>query len=381
MSVKMNCPHCTKTLSVPEKALGKTAACPSCHQPITIPNLGQPSLQAGRVDTPPSWSDAGQSGGATSDSARPLPAGMPPMPDGDSPAEPPSDPLAFLRSEPIRTPVDGLPKMSEARGSAAVAPVRISALRHPKESVYFTIAAIAGTLGWLCLIPIILLFSCVAIPLLVVVGITLWITQQRYKANMMGHSVRVSQDQYPEIFEIVDLHCRALGLAAPPAVFVVSSDGEVNAFARRVLKDKYVLLLSELIDVMLAHGSTKELSSIIGHELGHHAAGHTAWWKETLVMPAMCIPFLGGAYLRACELTADRIGLHLCGDKDAACRGLTALACGSKVLSPRTNVQAFKDQERAMPGLGAFLNDVYSFHPRLTKRVMALEDAARLVAH
>jgi Zn-dependent protease with chaperone function len=71
--------------------------------------------------------------------------------------------------------------------------------------------------------------------------------------------------------------------------------------------------------------------------------------------------------------------MYLCGDKDAACRGLAALACGSKVLSPKTNLRAFKDQELALPWLFAFLHDLYSSHPRLTKRVAALEEAASLV--
>jgi Zn-dependent protease with chaperone function len=253
----------------------------------------------------------------------------------------------------------------------------MSALRHPKESAYFIVAAIAGTLVWACLIPLVLLFFWVAIPIL----IGLWIAQQFFRAKMLGNSVKVGRNQYPELFEIVERQCRALGLAAPPAVFIVNRDGAVNAVAIKVLKDKYVLLFADLVDVMLAHGSTNELSSIVGHELGHHAAGHTAWWKGALLKPAMFIPFLGGAYSRACELTADRIGLYLCGDKDTACRGLIAYACGSRVLSPKTNVEAFKDQERALPWLFAFLLDLYSTHPRLTKRVVALEDAARLVAH
>jgi Zn-dependent protease with chaperone function len=315
------------------------------------------------------------------------------MPDGDPPVQSPTDSFGFLQSGADPGPGNGTttmrrdsivssegpPNLAEARSFAAVPPTPISALRHPKESTYFTVAAIAGTLAWLCLIPFVIpfviMFFWVIIPLLIGV----WIFKQRYKAEMLGNSIKVSRNQYPEIFEIVERHCRALGLAVPPAVFVVNMNGVVNAIARKILKDKYVMLYSDLIDLMLAHGSTIELSSIIGHELGHHAAGHVAFWKQTLLKPAMCIPFLGGAYSRACELTADRIGLYLCGDKDAACRGLIALACGSKLLSPRTNLQAFQDQERELPWFFAFWNDLYSSHPRLTKRVMALEDAAQLV--
>ena len=297
------------------------------------------------------------------------------MPDSDPSVQSPSDLLAFLQSGADATPFDGRatdrrdsiiprgfaegpPNLAETRVSAAVAPVRISALRHPKESVYFTISAIAGTLAWLCLIPIILMFVCVAIPLLIFLPVVIWIAIQRREAKMLGHSVKVGRNQFPEIFEIVERHCRALGITAPVAVFVVEKNG-VQARTH----GKYVELYSDLIDVMLAHNSTKELSFVIGHELGHKAAGHTALWKHVLLKPAMFIPFLGGAYFRPCELTADRIGLHLCGDKDAACRGLAALACGSKILSPKANLQAFKDQEREMPGPSAFLNDVYSTHP------------------
>ena len=420
MGFKFTCPHCNAALNVTEPAFGKTIPCPGCKQPIKVPQP-PPSRQASRVPAPPPppaavpderridelatqyvgamplWPGAVQNGHATPDTMPrlppgmppmppgmpTLPPGMPPMPDGGPPAPPLSDPLAFLRSDTGITPAGGTatsqrepdlswgidekpPSLVEARGFAAAPEVRISALRHPKETTYFTIAAVVGALAWLCLIPIVLMFACVAIPLLMLSLILMWTAKQRYEAEMLGNSVKVSRYQYPEIFEIVESHCRALGLAVPPGVFVVNRNGQVQALARKYLSGKYVELYSDLVDLMLAYGSTNELSSIIGHELGHHAAGHLAWWRRTLVRPIMFIPLvrmLGGAYYRACELTADRIGLHLCGDKDAACRGLIAFACGSKALSPKTSLQAFKDQEREMSWWFAFSHDLHSTHP------------------
>lgn len=252
---------------------------------------------------------------------------------------------------------------------------RVSALRHPKESVYFTLGAIVGGIAWLGLIWLAFLFIWLAIP----AAIAIWIANQFFKAKLLGNSVRVSKEQYPEIFEIVEKQARLLNLKNIPDVFIVNSQGAINALAIKFLKDKYVILFSELVDLLLAHGSMEELSSIIGHEIGHHAAGHTALWKQFLLKPAMFLPFFGAAYSRACELTADRIGMYLCGDKDAACRGLIALACGSKFLSPKTNIKAFKEQERLLPSLFAFFHDLYSSHPRITKRVLALEEAAYLI--
>jgi transcription elongation factor Elf1 len=37
MSIKFNCPHCTKPLSVRDDLAGKRAKCPKCQQALTIP--------------------------------------------------------------------------------------------------------------------------------------------------------------------------------------------------------------------------------------------------------------------------------------------------------------------------------------------------------
>jgi len=258
-------------------------------------------------------------------------------------------------------------KTSESRVSANTV---VSDLRHPKEEVYFTLGAIIGAIGWLALFWIVLLFIWIALP----VFIGLWVTEQFFRARFLGEAVRVGPDQYPEIHEIILNQSQRLGLAAVPDIFVVNQNGLINALALKFLRTKYVILFSDLVDVMLAHDSTKELSFVIGHELGHHAAGHTALWKELLLRPTMILPFFGPAYSRACELTADRIGTYLCGDKETACRSLITLACGSRVLSPRTNLAAFEDQEKHLSPLFAFLHDLYSTHPRTTKRVIEVRE-------
>lgn len=258
---------------------------------------------------------------------------------------------------------------------ANVGGLKVSSLRHPKEEAYFILGAIAGGIAWLLIIWLVILLFWLAIP----VALFLWILDQSFKAKLLGNSIRVSKEQYPEIFEIVERHSQLIDLINIPNVFIVNSQGAINALAIKFLKDKYVILFSDLVDLMLAHGSAKELSAIIGHEIGHHAAGHTAWWKQILLKPAMFLPFFGTAYSRACELTADRIALYLCGDKDATYRGLIALACGSRVLGPKTNIEAFKQQEKSLSSLFAFFHDLYSSHPRITKRVIALEESSDLI--
>lgn len=261
--------------------------------------------------------------------------------------------------------------------SSAYAPLQgASAIRHPKESAYYALAIIASVFAWsalaLFVIAIGLMF---AIPL----AIMGWLSSQMLRARLYGNAVRVGPAQYPEIHRIVVDFSRRLGLDRPPDVFIVNGEGEVNALAVRMLRHRYILLMSDLVDLMLASGSYQDLAAVIGHELGHHALGHSSPWKNLFLWPSRFVPFLGPAYSRACELSADRASLWLTGSLDAVRHGLASLACGSHALAASLNLQEFRNQEAAMSGFFLFLNDLFSTHPRLTRRLIELEDSARVL--
>lgn len=251
--------------------------------------------------------------------------------------------------------------------------IDVDTMRHPKEQVYFGAAAVVGGIIWLILLVIsvgtILIW---AIP----IAIIAWVSEQFFKAQIFGNSVRISESQYPEIYDLVQECSRSLELSKIPEVFVINSSGTTNAMAVRFLSKKYVLLYSELIDLMILNRENMdELKMLIGHELAHHAAGHVNPLKRLLMMPAMFIPFLGNAYSRACELTADRIGAAFTQDAEASKRALLALACGSDALVSKTDIEAFKQQERNVPSIAGFISELYSSHPRMTIRIMELEKA------
>ncbi|MCK4937827.1 MAG: M48 family metallopeptidase [Methanosarcinales archaeon] len=251
--------------------------------------------------------------------------------------------------------------------------INVNTLRHPKEQVYLGAAAVVGVLIWLILLVATLgtiIFW--AIP----VAISLWITGQFFKAQLFGNSVKVSENQYPEIYNIVKECSKCLNISAIPDVFIVNSSGTTNAIAIRLLSKKYVLLYSELIDLMILKKQgigMDELKMIIGHELAHHAAGHISPLKNILLFPAMFIPFLGNAYSRACELTADRIGAAFTQDMEASKRALVALACGSDALADQTNIESFLQQEKDVPSIAGFISELYSSHPRMTMRIKELQ--------
>jgi Zn-dependent protease with chaperone function len=201
----------------------------------------------------------------------------------------------------------------------------------------------------------------------------LWIAQQFFKAVIFGNAVRVTENQYPKINEIVKNNCTELGLVAIPDVFIVNGQGAVNAVAIKFLSKKYVLLFSDLVDLMLKRDEINELKMVIGHELAHHAAGHTNVGRNLLIGPAKFVPFLGPAYSRACELTADRIGHKLTEDGEASKRALISIASGSESLASDVNIEAFKNQEAEIPPFFGFLHEIFGTHPRMTKRIMEIE--------
>jgi Zn-dependent protease with chaperone function len=118
------------------------------------------------------------------------------------------------------------------------------------------------------------------------------------------------------------------------------------------------------------------LKSIIAHELGHHAAGHTSPWKGLLLMPINFIPFLSNFYSRCCEYTCDRISYAIVRDKEAVQRSLLTLAHGTQSLADKSDLAEFCAQEREIPALVGFYLEVLATHPRITRRIAAIESFA-----
>jgi Zn-dependent protease with chaperone function len=248
--------------------------------------------------------------------------------------------------------------------------VNLSNLRHPKEKGYFIFCAIIGGLAWLILLTV--TYGGILIGA-IFFAVPLWISQQFFKAIVYGNAVKVSEVQYEQINKIVKEKSAELNITKIPDVFIVNGQGVINAVAMRFLTRKYIILLSNLVDLMLKRDEVDELTMVVGHELAHHAAGHISVWKNLLIWPSKIIPFLGSAYGRACELTADRIGMVLTKNIEASKRALISISSGSESLASTVNINAFKDQENQMPMFFGFLQEIYSSHPRMTRRIIELE--------
>ncbi|MFC3153029.1 M48 family metallopeptidase [Litoribrevibacter euphylliae] len=252
--------------------------------------------------------------------------------------------------------------------------MNISELRHPKENLYRTLCMVIGGICWVALL-LGTLFS--ILIFLIPIAISLWISEKFFQASIYGNAVHVNNQQYSKLDGIASDLASQLGLASRPEMFVLNSEGLTNALAIKFLSGKYVLLFSNLVD-LLWDNSDKEnrLRFVIAHELAHHAAGHVNFWLNLLMKPAMFIPFLGAAYSRSCELTCDRIAAELVKDHQASSQALISLASGSRELVAHTEKSAFIAQEQRVPGIFGFMQEILSSHPRMTKRLIAVEEHA-----
>lgn len=249
--------------------------------------------------------------------------------------------------------------------------IDIDSLRHEKEKKYLLLMQIFGGLIWVALIATtlgaILLF---ALPFVFLS----WLVGLYFRVIIYGNSVKVTERQYSELYKLIAQHSQRLNLIKVPEVFILNGSGFVNAFAISFVSTKYVILMSDLVDLMLQRNKIDELSMIIAHELGHHAAGHTNSWKNLLLKPSKFIPFLGAAYSRACELTADRIGYVLTKNFSASQNALVTIALGSESLADDTNIDEFLLQENEIPKFMGFIHKIFSTHPRMTRRIIEISN-------
>lgn len=253
----------------------------------------------------------------------------------------------------------------------------VSKLRNAKERTYNVMTLGLGIVLW----PFVVLgvlaglgnpATSAIVGAYVVYGLLIWLfyylASLFYRASAFGNMILLGPKQFPELYGMVATAATELGFKQPPHTFLYNSNGLFNAFARRILGGRFVFLTSALVEA----SSDEQVRFVIGHELGHHAAGHLNGWLNFLRAPSQMVPFLGAAYSRSREYTCDSIGAHLSKDLTASRGALQMLGCGCRRLNQSMSCEAFMAQEAMVPPVFGFLNEIFRGHPRLTRRVAAI---------
>jgi Zn-dependent protease with chaperone function len=237
-------------------------------------------------------------------------------------------------------------------------------LVHENETTLYVVCLIASIFAYLFLI-----FSIIGIFYLVI-GVCFVLFMH---GIMMGHvranGIKLTEQQFPEVYHKAVELCRQMGITQVPDIFVLQSDGILNAFATRTWGRHYVVLYSNLFE-LIDSGEQDELAFVLAHELAHIQRNHIR--KNLLLLPALWMPFLGKAYSRSCEYTCDRIAAAYTGNTRAAVQGLVILAIG-RTLHKRVHIPTYVQESKKEGGFFVWLSHMMSTHPPLPVRIQRLE--------
>lgn len=237
-------------------------------------------------------------------------------------------------------------------------------LIHSNENTYYTI----------CLIFSIVVYVLLCISLLgifyLLIGLAVTcILHGLMLGHIKNNGIKLTERQFPHIHAKVQELCQKMEITPVPDVYVLQSDGMLNAFATRFFGRNFVVLYSNLFE--LSDTEQDELAYVIAHELAHIKRKHMT--KQLLILPALWMPFLGKAYSRACEFTCDRIAAAYTGNAQAAIHGLTILAIGRALYKEVNIADYIYEASKEAGGFFTTLSRLISTHPPLPQRIYQIE--------
>ena len=164
--------------------------------------------------------------------------------------------------------------------------------------------------------------------------------QRTWRLSFLASSVRASEQQFPDLYQMMLDGCYILDLPTVPELFV-SQNFEANAMALGMDKP-FIVLNSAIVELM----DPEEIRFVIGHELGHVLSGHAVYntMLRSLIQLVQRLALFPLAWLglraviwglyewhRKAEMSSDRAGLLATQDVDAARRALMKLAGGRRL--------------------------------------------------
>ena len=254
----------------------------------------------------------------------------------------------------------------------------IKAIRDPHEKLYlpFVVAPTVLSVIILGIIAFITfeLFAMI-IGVLLFFALILWVTWKMMFSFIMGNSIKVSSDQYPQIFRLVNEASEVLGIS-PPTVLIMQGNGLFEVLvAKRFSRRGFVILTSNLVDDLSKRRSSRELMFFIGRQLGLMASGYFRFWPIKHVFGKLAFLFYM-AWERRCHFTADRLGLLVAGELYASEQALITITAGSCV-APSTNLKALKEQRAELfESAWAWIQLAFSTYPYMVDRIIRIREFA-----
>ena len=252
--------------------------------------------------------------------------------------------------------------MISTHSSAPPVGLTLKNLTLSKEGTYFSFVLVISILFWLAIA-----ISIIGIFYALFIGFFVWLGNGLLVAHLRSEAVRVDERQLPELHAAFREVCLQLGVAKPPALYVIQAGGLLNAFATRFAGRDFVVIYSDFL-AALGPGST-EMKFILGHELGHIKSRHIL--KHLFLGPGMFFPLVGPAYRRAWESSCDRFGAFAAQDVEGSVRAMMVLG-GGREHGRTLSADVFAGQHSEERGFFVSLHELTSTYPTLSRRVSDL---------
>jgi hypothetical protein len=203
----------------------------------------------------------------------------------------------------------------------------------------------------------------IGIPLLV-------LNRNRREASVRGNSVRLSETQFPEVYAVLEDHCRRLGMAEMPELFLTG--GTIPPYSQTFSswREKYIVIHQSIFDID-DRKTMDVISFVLAHEVGAIRLNHTAVWNEMLLTYVSAIKWLRNPLERVRTYSRDRYGAAL---SPTGFRGLLINAVGRRLMD-EVNVEDYFAQMRTYGGFWPALNVFFEARPQVLTRLRKLREA------
>ena len=264
-------------------------------------------------------------------------------------------------------------------------------LRHPKERLVATIVgvidvvlvmAVVGVLlwgaEWLEKVPSLARYETHAkILLALVLGapVIATIIRRRRRVLAQQESIRISQEQLPEVHAVLAKHCVRVGIPVPE-LYISDGIDHTTSFSWR---HHHCIILSTHDFLSFPDAFDDVVDFVLAREVGSICLGYTSYSNELLKSWVAPIPFLSGPLNHLRTYSRDRYGAFLA---PRSFRALIVAASGDR-LRDRVDFKTYLaqlDRDAESEGLVAWTVWLLKKRVPLAHRVRELRRAGMLTA-
>jgi Zn-dependent protease with chaperone function len=222
------------------------------------------------------------------------------------------------------------------------------------------LAVALGTVVLVCLALICIVVFYLGIVLLIGLLVD-YFRQRRALAQLKGSSIEITEAQFPEIHACAQTIAQRLGLGEMPALYLVEGN-TINAVATRLGGRRVVVLIDDIVYACLNSGDPRALSFIIGHELAHHALGHTGYFRSQL---SRMMKWLS----RLDEFSCDAVANQVVGDPSVSAKALVVLLAGPQMVAYVNAAQLVEQARQVELDKQSKKAEKHLTHPLLLRRL------------